>query len=230
MFFAGDSMQDYLSLDGQIQHKLAYIHDFIPSSKRLILIGHSIGCYMILKMLSAETDNSLSNCRDVAKCYLLFPTVEHMALSPNGQFYTPLLKYFRWLVPLLTLPLKFLPYRLIQFLVEWYFGGGQIPKCMVEATMKLLSSSSCENCLYMASTEMQSVCKLDMDTVAKNIDRFCFYYGTKDAWCPTEYYHKMKKLFPAAEIYLCSHGIEHAFVLHHSEEMASVVSDWLLLN
>ena len=226
MCHADYTTQDYLSLDGQIQHKLAYISDYIPAGKRLILIGHSIGCYVILKMLSNDTDNSLDH-HDVAKCYLLFPTIERIARSPNGQFFTPLLKYFSWMIPLITLPLLFLPYQIKRFFVEKFFGVGQVPQCAVDATIKLLSPSSCRNSLYLTNIEMQSVCSLDTETISKNIERLCFYYGTNDAWCPVEYHHTMKQLFPTGKIYLCSRDIEHAFVLKHSKEMASIVSDWL---
>ena len=230
---AGYTTHDYLSLDGQIQHKLAYISDCIPAGKRLILIGHSIGCYMILKMLSSRTDNSLvqfCNRRNVAKCYLLFPTIERFAQSPNGQFYTPLLQYFRWIVPLVTVPLLFLPEQFKRFLVERYFRRSPVPQCAVEATVKLLSPSSCTNCINLANIEMWSVCKLDVETIGKHIERLCFYYGTNDSWCPTEYHYTLKQLFPSGEIYLCSHGILHAFVLKNNKEMASIVSDWLQLN
>ena len=226
------SHEDYLTLDGQIQHKLAYISDYIPAGKRLILIGHSIGCYMILKMLSSDTDNSLvqfCSAHDVAKCYLLFPTIERMAQSPNGRFFTPLLKYFRWMIPLMTFPLLFLPDQIKRFLVERYFGV-DFPQCAIEATIKLLSASSFGNSAYLTNIEMQSVCELDIETVEKNIDQLCFYYGTSDAWCRTEYYHSMKRLFPSGEIHLCSHGIQHAFVLKSSKEMASIMSDWLKVN
>ena len=188
---------------------------------------------MILKMLSDDTDNSLvqfDSRRDVTKCYLLFPTIERLAQTPNGQFFTPLLKYFRWIIPLITLPLIFLPYSVKQFLVQRYFGDGQIPKCAVEATVKLLTPSSCRNCIHLANIEMHSVCKLDIETVSKNIERLCFYYGTDDAWCPTEYHHAMKCLFPSGEIHLCSRRIQHAFVLKNSKEMACIMSDCLRLN
>jgi len=223
---------DYESLDGQVQHKLAYISDYIPAGKKLILIGHSMGCYVILKMLSNNTDNSLvqfCSPHSVTKCYLLFPTIERIAQSPNGQFCAPLLKYFRWIVPLITFPLLFLPYRIKRFLVAQYFGA-RVPQCAVEATVKLLSPSSCGNSTYLSSIEMRSICELDIETVSKNIERLCFYYGTSDAWCPLEYHHSMKHLFPSADIRLCSRDIEHAFVLKNSEEMASIMSDWLKLN
>jgi len=227
--FAGFVTQnDYLSLDGQIQHKLAYIFDYIPADKHLILIGHSIGCYMILEMLSAGTKYSLAQSGNkVKKCYLLFPTIERLAQSPKGQFFTPLLKYFRWIVPLFTLPMLFLPHRVKQFLIGRYFGLGQVPQCAVEATTKLLSPTACRNCLYLANIEMHSVRELDAETIFKHLEQLCFYYGANDAWCPTEYHDSMKRLFPSGEIYLCSNGIQHAFVLNSSDHMAVIVSDWI---
>lgn len=43
---------DLYSLEGQIHHKMAFIEEFISTDSKLILIGHSIGCYVILEMLN----------------------------------------------------------------------------------------------------------------------------------------------------------------------------------
>ena len=185
---------------------------------------------MIVKMLSRDTDNSLvqsSSRRSIRKCYLLFPTIEKMAESPNGRFFAPMLKYFRWAIPLLIFPFQFLPHRVKHFLIVRYFGKGQVPQCAVKATVKLLSPSSCRNCLHLANIEMRSVCELDRKTVDENLTRLCFYYGKKDAWCPVEYFYLMVRRFPSAEIHFCSCGFEHAFVMRSSEQMASIVSHWL---
>jgi len=187
---------------------------------------------MILKMLSNDTDNSLlqlGSCRNVPKCYLLFPTVERLKQTVNGQFWLNVIRYFRWMILLVTFLLEILPHQIKRFFVERHFAG-QVAQCAVEATMKLLSPSSCRNCLYLANIEIQSVCELDVETIGKNIERLCFYYGTNDAWCPAEFHHTLKRLFPSGEIHLCSHDIQHAFVLTNSKEMASIMSQWLQLN
>jgi predicted alpha/beta hydrolase family esterase len=74
-------------LEGQIRHKLTFIRDYLPKDVKLILIGHSIGCYMILKLLDDLESHQ------VLRCFMLFPTIERMAESPKGQVATPLLKY-----------------------------------------------------------------------------------------------------------------------------------------
>jgi len=98
---------NHRTLPGQIYHKLAFIRDHIPPPPRthphlqLILIGHSIGCYMILSLLRSRVR--------VHRAALLFPTVERMAESPSGRVITPLLKYgARWLLPLVSYPIHYL--------------------------------------------------------------------------------------------------------------------------
>lgn len=73
------------TLDGQIKHKLTFINKFVPKDVKLIFIGHSIGCYMILKLLD-ELDS-----HHVLRCFMLFPTIERMAESPKGEIATPML-------------------------------------------------------------------------------------------------------------------------------------------
>lgn len=42
---------DVFGLNGQIEHKLAFFRKHIPKETRLVLVGHSIGCYIILEMI-----------------------------------------------------------------------------------------------------------------------------------------------------------------------------------
>lgn len=42
---------DLYNLEGQISHKIAFINMFVPKDRQIVLIGHSIGCYMVLEIL-----------------------------------------------------------------------------------------------------------------------------------------------------------------------------------
>ncbi|XP_063080004.1 lipid droplet-associated hydrolase [Engraulis encrasicolus] len=64
-------------LQGQIDHKLSFLQQHVPRDTRLVLIGHSIGCYIILDMM--RKDPGLK----VLKSVLLFPTIERMAATPH---------------------------------------------------------------------------------------------------------------------------------------------------
>lgn len=43
-------------LNGQIEHKLAFFRKHIPKETRLVLVGHSIGCYIILEMMKRHPE------------------------------------------------------------------------------------------------------------------------------------------------------------------------------
>ena len=73
-----DEGRDWYNLEDQIAHKLAFIEERARHKKSLYLIGHSIGCYMILKMI-----NHIDPSR-VKKAFFLFPTTEKMAATPDG--------------------------------------------------------------------------------------------------------------------------------------------------
>lgn len=48
-------------LDGQVEHKLAFLRKHVPRDTRLVLLGHSIGCYIILEMLKRNPELKVIN-------------------------------------------------------------------------------------------------------------------------------------------------------------------------
>ncbi|KAL0170216.1 hypothetical protein M9458_034812, partial [Cirrhinus mrigala] len=48
--------EDVFGLDGQIEHKLAFLRKHVPRDTNLLLIGHSIGCYIILEMMKRDPE------------------------------------------------------------------------------------------------------------------------------------------------------------------------------
>ncbi|XP_033727354.1 lipid droplet-associated hydrolase-like [Pecten maximus] len=220
----GHHPNEPFTLKGQIQNKIEFINKHVPEDVRLILIGHSIGCYMILKML-----NELSP-RKVSRCFLLFPTIEQMAASPNGKLATPLLKWLRWLAVGAAHSLSILSTKAKYQLVLWHFRAKkshkEIPDCIYKATMELFTPSCLANVLFMANEEMQQVDTLEEDLVRQHADKLCLYYGQSDAWCPREYFYNLRDKAFNSDIRLCNRGYEHAFVIKASDEMADIVWAW----
>lgn len=208
------------SLEGQIKHKLTFIKDNIPTNVKLVLIGHSIGCYMILKLLD-DLD------QQVLRCFMLFPTIERMAESPKGQVATPLLKYLRWLGALIVQGLSYLSPHMQFRLILWYFRGKTVPDCIYNASMSLFDSFCVSNVMYMANMEMQRVKKLDEDLIKRHLSKISFYYGSDDHWCPKSYYYEFKEKFPHADTRFCTDDHDHAFVLEGSKQMADILSSWV---
>ncbi|XP_048519495.1 lipid droplet-associated hydrolase isoform X3 [Dendroctonus ponderosae] len=66
-------------LKGQVKHKVDFLEKYLPHDAKVYLIGHSIGSYMALEVLNYPGINS-----KIIKTYLLFPTIERMAVTKNA--------------------------------------------------------------------------------------------------------------------------------------------------
>ncbi|XP_072354972.1 lipid droplet-associated hydrolase isoform X1 [Scyliorhinus torazame] len=215
-------LEDVFGLNGQIEHKLTFLRKNVPKDIKLVLIGHSIGCHMILEMMKREPK------LQVLKAVLLFPTIERMAESPQGKLMTPVLCKLRFLMYVPIYFLSFLPESVKASLVRWALQGRQsLDEATVSATLNLFNVDCAANAMYMGSQEMMQVMQRDDSTIRRCLDKLIFYYGSNDHWCPIKYYEDMKRSFPDGIIHLCQKGIRHAFVLDANREMAEMLIDWL---
>ncbi|GAA6229529.1 lipid droplet-associated hydrolase [Lates japonicus] len=213
---------DVFGLNGQIEHKLAFLRKYVPRETSLILIGHSIGCYIILEMIRRDPELK------VLKAVMLFPTIERMAQTPQGKVMTPVLCQMRYVAYLPLFLLSLLPDRLKTSLIKLVFGGiHSLDLSVVQPTVGLLSGDCAANAMYMGGQEMKKVLERDNITIRKNLEKLIFYYGATDHWCPIQYYLDIKKDFPHGDIRLCENGFRHAFVLDTGREVAKMVVEWI---
>ena len=214
---------DCKNLLDQIDHKVAFIDEFVPRDKKIILIGHSIGAYIILKMLeNKELEERV--CRSV----LLFPTIERISSTPNGKFWQPVSYYFRHPFSPLTWLLSYTPFWIKKMLVAWRttWKGRETDPNLVNAFLNVVNYTLMNNALIMAASEMQHVNELDekmVATIERNIGKITFYYAVKDGWAPPHFYVSMKERFPNGDIRQCKNGFEHDFVVDCSAEVAQCV-------
>uniref|UniRef100_A0A8C4ZQ99 Lipid droplet-associated hydrolase n=2 Tax=Gadus morhua TaxID=8049 RepID=A0A8C4ZQ99_GADMO len=213
---------DIFGINGQIEHKLAFLRKHVPKETRLVLLGHSIGCYIILDMMKRNPE------LQVLKAVMLFPTIERMAQTPQGRILTPALCHMRYLAYLPLFLLSLLPERLKTALVKLAFSRIQsLDSTVVAPTVDLLSGDCAANAMYMGGQEMKGVLERDNLTIKNNLKKLVFYYGAADHWCPVQYYHDIKKDFPSGDIRLCRNGFRHAFVLDTGKDVAGMVIEWL---
>uniref|UniRef100_A0AAY4AYP3 Lipid droplet-associated hydrolase n=1 Tax=Denticeps clupeoides TaxID=299321 RepID=A0AAY4AYP3_9TELE len=191
---------DVFGLNGQIEHKLAFLLEHVPRNVNLVLVGHSIGCYIILELMKRDPELK------VLKSLLLFPTIERMAATPQGKVLTPVLCHLRYVL--------YLPIFLLCLLPE------SVITCVARLALRVRLTSSMlyhltflfsANAMYMGSQEMRMVLDRDDSTIKKNLNKLLFYYGATDHWCPVQYYHDIKRDFPSGDFHLCERGIRHAF-------------------
>ncbi|XP_013869173.1 lipid droplet-associated hydrolase isoform X2 [Austrofundulus limnaeus] len=213
---------DVFGLNGQIEQKLDFVRKHVPRETGLVLVGHSIGCYIILEMMKRDPELK------VLKAVLLFPTIERMAQTPQGKVMTPVLCQMRYLAYLPVFLLSLLPDSLRALLARLALSGvSSLDGCIVPACVELLSGDCAANAIYMGGQEMKKVVERDNKTIKKHLDKLIFYYGATDHWCPVSYFHDIKQDFPHADVILCEKGFRHAFVLDAGRQVAKMVVDWI---
>ncbi|KAM0797839.1 hypothetical protein BDR22DRAFT_823910 [Usnea florida] len=84
-------------LDQQIEEQEKLLYDHIRSqrahtgnSPKVILMGHSVGCYMLLELIQQhrhKIEEDLEEDFDLIGGILLFPTITHIAQSPLGMVF-----------------------------------------------------------------------------------------------------------------------------------------------
>lgn len=210
-------------LQGQVFHKRAFIEQYVPKDVKIHLIGHSIGAYMNLELLKIPEIKS-----KVIKSYMLFPTVERMATSPNGKFFTT---FFPWMTKLAIFVYTLfvlLPKKFRIFIIYLYFTLFRIEKHFIGTALKYTQPHIVQKVLHLAVDEMEKVLELDVDLIKENLNVLKFYYGASDGWTPVQYYYDLKQKIPEVDADLCQRGIAHAFVLRSGPEMGYMVGDWIL--
>ncbi|KAF4524799.1 hypothetical protein B566_EDAN010174, partial [Ephemera danica] len=209
-------------LPGQIAHKVEFINKYIPTDVKIHLIGHSVGCYIILNMLK----NKLID-HEICMSYMLFPAVERIGISPNGKVFNFFEKYFLWLILFASAFFSILPKVIGKALVSAYFLlEGTLLK-NVRTTMHLINPVILRHIFFLAADEMKNITDLDSDTIMAHKSKLLFYYGKKDGWCPLQYYHDMKQRLPEINAVTSTTDMRHAFVLNSSKEMASHLGKWI---
>ncbi|KAJ0063316.1 hypothetical protein NL108_016299, partial [Boleophthalmus pectinirostris] len=158
---------DVFGINGQIEHKLAFLRKHVPRETRLILVGHSIGCYIILEMMKRDPELKV-----VLKAVMLFPTIERMAQTPQGRVVTPVICQFRYMAYFPVFLLSLLPDPLKQSLVRLVLGGiSSLDRAIIQPTVGLLSGDCAANAMYMGGQEMKKVLDRDNATIKKHLNK-----------------------------------------------------------
>lgn len=208
------------NLDGQIQHKIEFI-DIIPDQiKKIFVIGHSVGARIILELLkqSPKFDEK------VEKCYLMFPTIEHIARSAHGEIFTKvtplffLLRIFLWFFNLFPLGMR---KRVVKYFCR------DMPEEFHDHAFTHTKTEVVEKIFFMAKDEMKKIKDYDEELIQNNLHRIKLYYGRKDGWVRKRFYHGIVEKFPEIDAELCDKNFEHAFVLKNGKECGEMVAEWI---
>ncbi|KJH41528.1 hypothetical protein DICVIV_12500 [Dictyocaulus viviparus] len=204
-------------LDEQVQHKLDFVLEHLPKAAKIYILGHSIGAYMMLRILPYIKDEF-----NVKKAIGLFPTVEKLADSPNGlrlRRVLAMLDSNQWLAKLLSFWLDYIPNSMKRWLVLWNVDGDVAPDNVIVAATELLNMNVFRNIVHLSNDEFNKVNDLD-DTLVVNKELLYFYYGKQDGWCPEELGYLMEQRLPDGHVLVDEQGCEHAFVIRDGATIA----------
>lgn len=168
--------------------------------------------------------------KQIQKSYLLFPTIERMKISFNGQLYTRLCLPILFLLAYIIKFYEILPSTVKIFFIYIYFWLFSIPNYFIGTTLKYLKWSVIEKVTFLANDEMNRVQELDINIIEKNQELLKLYYSKTDGWVPIKYFKEIKEKLPNLDAKLDDKNIAHAFVLRSSKEMGDLVSEWIIEN
>lgn len=126
-----DKVKNWEPIDtfSQVNDKVKFINNYFMSSDsdvnnngeppEIFFIGHSVGCFVILEILSMLNSDIKKR---VKHAYMLFPTVERMAETPNGKVLNFATRYFLSFLYLVAYLITFLPYSVQKFIINHGFA------------------------------------------------------------------------------------------------------------
>ncbi|CAF9940595.1 MAG: hypothetical protein ALECFALPRED_008767 [Alectoria fallacina] len=174
-----------LGLEQQItaQEKLFYHHvrshqNRTGNSPKVILMGHSVGCYMLLELIQ-QHPNKIEEGEedfDLIGGILLFPTITHIAKSPLGMVFGKLLQvpYFPVVIGTIATTLSSLVpdsflHRLVKLVTRF-------PEHLAKDEMTTITDDKWDKEVWGAATSEGTN---NRDTASSNLT---FYWGKKDSW------------------------------------------------
>ncbi|KAI1709206.1 lipid-droplet associated hydrolase domain-containing protein [Ditylenchus destructor] len=212
---------DRFSLADQIQHKKDFCTEYVPKDGRLFVFGHSISCYIALKIIPFLLDNGWN----LVKVYALFPAIERLEETPNGARLKPIANFKKnhdCLTKILYSWLKITPFCVKRCIVKCCLRFyGKPPECIIRSGAEVLSINAIRNVAFITMCEMEELAHFD-ESLLKHKEHIQFYYGTDDSWIVPEVVEDMRRRLPG-QVAVDKHGCHHAFVMNDNEIMAKVV-------
>ncbi|TFK77268.1 hypothetical protein BDN72DRAFT_807915 [Pluteus cervinus] len=219
-----DAGVDCLNLPSQVQGFID-AHDNIRAAFGqnipMTLIGHSVGAWVATQVLKQRTASN-------ATAFLLFPTLSHIAKTPNGlrlaHFFSPGPRQF---ISTLCHLAWFLPFFLLSLLFRSW------PKEQVVVLSKLIRSPSAAlACLTMAHDEMRTILEPETSMLVAHQERLYFFYAQQDDWIGNGRQEILLEFRDdeGKRVVIGDGPIPHAFCISHWAPVALQCCLWLQLD
>ncbi|CAL1695105.1 unnamed protein product [Somion occarium] len=160
-----------VGLTAQVESIIELIDSAKVTYQKLVMVGHSVGSWLLLQALKARPEA-------IDSVFLLFPTVTHIARTPNGRnlswlFCSPLPR----VISHLSVVAGILPLRVVSYLYQHW----PLPQVLVLRSL-LQSPSAVYASLTMADEEMKTIKEADTHLLRTHSDRIHIYFAEDDDW------------------------------------------------
>ena len=224
-------------LEGQIQHKIAFIEQVLGNYEKIHVAGHSVGSYILLEAFSKDENNNPRFDKNflarIGQVFLLAPTFERFADTPNAEKLPFLVK---WLNVIIFLPflLGLIPGLL--YFTAWFHtflhfktsnfskSGQNFESCYFRAILKLANYKVVYNLIHMADYEYKEIVSRP-SSITLLSSRIHALYCENDGWAPEKFYHDMVKDFPKMDI-VFKNNVKHAWCVDQTEN--SFVANFII--
>ncbi|KAK0619388.1 hypothetical protein B0T14DRAFT_496161 [Immersiella caudata] len=227
------------TLEDQILHTSSTLKSLSASFSKVLLIGHSVGSYIAIESFHRH-HISQNLTPSLHSAILLFPTISHIAQSPNGRRLTAVAnntlldrhahRFARWFLYFWP---AWLLYSFLRIILRLPADGAKV------TTSWLKSRDGVWQALHMGKDEMRTITeerwKEDLwengeDEEEK--DKFVFLFGRGDRWvadqCRDAFVERRRGHEKGrVRVVVDEGGLPHAFCLRHSEVVAGKVKEWV---
>ncbi|XP_035449601.2 lipid droplet-associated hydrolase-like [Spodoptera frugiperda] len=207
--------------DGQIQHKLDLINNYIDKRAKLHLIGHSIGGWLLMELL--HKNDYLQ--KRILSVNLLFPTLQKIASTKNGKLVNNLVRYLHRIILLILFIMQLFPTITILG-VKLFLFLNSLPPYYEKRIMIYLNPVLQEKAMLLAYESMERVHELNVQAIKKVQHMANVLYSTDDRWVPMHHIRDLQKFTP--QIAFHEVNVEHAFVLKSSVYVATIVGNLIV--
>jgi len=207
----------FFSLADQLAHHRAFLAT-LPPAPVIHVVGHSIGAWLALSVLDGLPVAARG------RGFLLFPTIERMAVTPAGRRMSPMFGPLLHPAVMLSRLIRRLPGRDRLLTRALLSAVPDAERADFLHGILQLHPASLHNVLRLAGEELATVIDRPDALLSRHAKRLTLYYGQPDAWNLPDMADGVASCHPDAEVIRCAHGIPHAFMFGGSTAMAALIS------
>lgn len=182
------------------------------NTARIVFVGHSIGSYIILRLLQERVFSTHHE-----GTILIHPALENLALTEKGSFFNQVFQYkldypLRAIAYLMDI---LIPKRIKQALAKYHFSTEYMQhssEIAVESLISIVSHKSLVALIEMAKSEFATVKNLDADSlIGPHSNKLRLIYAINDHWVNTDNRKFLQDRYP--DLFIEEQPRMHAFVM-----------------